>query len=627
MLDVNIIPEQIQEVSTKKSEIEHKIAIFKEKGIAEKLHKQTSYNTDKTKLVSAKNKIDNVRKAIEKAYEANKEVSSTLEDHASEYNPVLISDSRKILELVDNQLNIIGNAIRQITIYEDDFEKVISKLSDEITKLADEFAAIKREIKDDTLDADTFVQLTNEMLETNERLKQLVEKSKTKENIESAFKEAARQRNNLLVEQFHAYEDEVRKINDSQKELRIEIAFKGDKEGFKAEMKNDFRGSGISDTKYQHLAEIFSDYVALIEDWILSDGNTLKSILTDSEYQKLSEKLKNEYKDLLNYQVKNKVEIYYHNKPLRQHSVGQRASALILFILTQNNNDVIIIDQPEDDLDNKVIYDEIISAILKIKPNIQFIFATHNANIPVLGDAERVFVTDYQDKTIEVLQGNIDLSDTHKQILTTQYRMISNIGNLISEVFYGGRIDTGCSDDEKQHGITRYHGKSILWFDTSGNRRKAQRKIKGGSFINEEEKRIILEILEDLKQSDELKGKDIGIITGYSGQKDLLRKSVRASGYDTLAEIDINTLDAFQGRENDIIIYSTVRTRDSIGFQKEKERVNVAFSRAKKLLIVCGDMNFFYNYNDPDNKFIQIIDYINEHDQCSVIACNGGRIF
>ena len=417
LLDVNIIPEQIQEVSTKKSEIEHKIAIFKEKGIAEKLHKQTSYNTDKTKLVSAKNKIDNVRKAIEKAYEANKEVSSTLEDHASEYNPVLISDSRKILELVDNQLNIIGNAIRQITIYEDDFEKVISKLSDEITKLADEFAAIKREIKDDTLDADTFVQLTNEMLETNERLKQLVEKSKTKENIESAFKEAARQRNNLLVEQFHAYEDEVRKINDSQKELRIEIAFKGDKEGFKAEMKNDFRGSGISDTKYQHLAEIFSDYVALIEDWILSDGNTLKSILTDSEYQKLSEKLKNEYKDLLNYQVKNKVEIYYHNKPLRQHSVGQRASALILFILTQNNNDVIIIDQPEDDLDNKVIYDEIISAILKIKPNIQFIFATHNANIPVLGDAERVFVTDYQDKTIEVLQGNIDLSDTHKQIV------------------------------------------------------------------------------------------------------------------------------------------------------------------------------------------------------------------
>ena len=219
------------------------------------------------------------------------------------------------------------------------------------------------------------------------------------------------------------------------------------------------------------------------------------------------------------------------------------------------------------------------------------------------------------------------LPDTHKQILTTQYRMIENIGNLISEVFYDGRIDTGCSDDEKQHGIARYYGKSILWFDTSENKRKAQKKTKGGSFINEEEKRIVLEILEDLKQSGELNGKDIGIITGYSGQKDLLRKAVKANGYGAIAAIDINTLDAFQGRENDIIIYSTVRTRDSIGFQKEKERVNVAFSRAKKLLIVCGDMNFFYNYNDPDNKFIQIIDYINEHKQCGVIACNGGSIF
>ena len=91
--------------------------------------------------------------------------------------------------------------------------------------------------------------------------------------------------------------------------------------------------------------------------------------------------------------------------------------------------------------------------------------------------------------------------------------------------------------------------------------------------------------------------------------------------------IDINTLDAFQGRENDIIIYSTVRTRDSIGFQKEKERVNVAFSRAKKLLIVCGDKNFFYNFDDQDNKFVEIIDYISEGEECEIIQCDGGKLF
>ena len=49
--------------------------------------------------------------------------------------------------------------------------------------------------------------------------------------------------------------------------------------------------------------------------------------------------------------------------------------------------------------------------------DIQFIFVTHNANIPVLGDAERIFVVEYQDTTIDISQGNIDLKSTHKQIV------------------------------------------------------------------------------------------------------------------------------------------------------------------------------------------------------------------
>ena len=81
----------------------------------------------------------------------------------------------------------------------------------------------------------------------------------------------------------------------------------------------------------------------------------------------MEDKLRNQYEELLSRQVENKVDIYYHGKLLRQHSIGQRASALILFILTQDDNDIIFIDQPEDDLDNKVIYDEVITAIAQKK--------------------------------------------------------------------------------------------------------------------------------------------------------------------------------------------------------------------------------------------------------------------
>lgn len=218
------------------------------------------------------------------------------------------------------------------------------------------------------------------------------------------------------------------------------------------------------------------------------------------------------------------------------------------------------------------------------------------------------------------------LPDTHKQILTVQYRMRRNIGDLISQVFYGGKIATEVDDKYRTHPIKKFDGKSIVWIDTSMMNKKDESKLKGGSFCNYAENTLIKKLLEEFKKEGTLSKLDIGIITGYRGQKDLIRKSVDNNGYDKIAKkIDINTLDAFQGRENDIIIYSTVRTKNSIGFQKEKERVNVAFSRAKNLLIICGDINFFYKFDDPDNKFIEIIDYIDEHEkECIVIP--GGEI-
>lgn len=89
---------------------------------------------------------------------------------------------------------------------------------------------------------------------------------------------------------------------------------------------------------------------------------------------------------------------------------------MILFILTQEDNDLIIIDQPEDDLDNQIIYEEVISTIKKKKVKNQFIFATHNANIPVLGDAECIISAQYDDR-INLDIGNIDYSTTHKKII------------------------------------------------------------------------------------------------------------------------------------------------------------------------------------------------------------------
>jgi predicted ATPase len=122
-------------------------------------------------------------------------------------------------------------------------------------------------------------------------------------------------------------------------------------------------------------------------------------------------------KTLLTYQVPNKITIKHGEKELMRHSLGQRASALLLFVLGQKKNDVIVIDQPEDDIDNQTIYEDVIRLILEMKVGMQFILATHNPNIPVLGDAEQVHVCSFADGSVDVTSGGIDDREQQKNIV------------------------------------------------------------------------------------------------------------------------------------------------------------------------------------------------------------------
>ncbi len=80
-----------------------------------------------------------------------------------------------------------------------------------------------------------------------------------------------------------------------------------------------------------------------------------------------------------------------HPKPVESLSKGQKATALLPLILRPLPYPLLF-DQPEDDLDNSFIYASLVKAIHELKLKRQLLFVTHNANIPVLGDADRVIV-------------------------------------------------------------------------------------------------------------------------------------------------------------------------------------------------------------------------------------------
>jgi predicted ATPase len=159
------------------------------------------------------------------------------------------------------------------------------------------------------------------------------------------------------------------------------------------------------------LVREFADGAAIYRDF-----DKAKSVIGNS-----SETFERYFNDnlptLLTWKVPNKFTIKYHGKQLKNHSLGQRASALILFVLSQRDNDLVIIDQPEDDLDNQTIYEDVIKLVKKLKPNTQFIFATHNPNIPVLGDADQILACQFSEEKIQTKMGSIDCPSQQESIV------------------------------------------------------------------------------------------------------------------------------------------------------------------------------------------------------------------
>jgi ATPase subunit of ABC transporter with duplicated ATPase domains len=104
------------------------------------------------------------------------------------------------------------------------------------------------------------------------------------------------------------------------------------------------------------------------------------------------------------------------SKPVEQLSEGQRATALLPLIL-RSSPCPLIVDQPEDDLDNSFIFQVLVKNILKLKTERQLIFVTHNANIPVLGDAEEIVVMHMDGPTKAALPRIGSLEDRKEDIL------------------------------------------------------------------------------------------------------------------------------------------------------------------------------------------------------------------
>jgi ABC-type lipoprotein export system ATPase subunit len=111
-------------------------------------------------------------------------------------------------------------------------------------------------------------------------------------------------------------------------------------------------------------------------------------------------------------------------------STGQKATAVLLLLLLESEAPLVV-DQPEDDLDNRFITDGVVPTMKDEKRKRQFVFSTHNANIPVLGDAELIIglSTGIQNETV---QGRV--SERHMGSIDMQ-----PVREMVEEILEGGK--------------------------------------------------------------------------------------------------------------------------------------------------------------------------------------------
>jgi len=241
--------------------------------------------------------------------------------------------------------------------------------------------------------------LRNELLAKQRQKQQHIEQLG---NLESSRQNLIRQLSEQRDERFAVREAIIKNINSNlAPAIRVSISQNGNPERYQRILEDGLKNARVKHgIVAQKIVDAFvpwdlvvalrrRDSGVLIERAELNPDQAEKVVTAMANSSVLFELETVELMDLPTIELKDG-ETYKESLSL---STGQKCTTVLPLLLLESANPLLV-DQPEDNLDNRFISEAVVEAILKMKSRRQMIFVTHNPNIPVLGDAERVFVLD-----------------------------------------------------------------------------------------------------------------------------------------------------------------------------------------------------------------------------------------
>lgn len=216
----------------------------------------------------------------------------------------------------------------------------------------------------------------------------------------------------------------------------------------------------------------------------------------------------------------------------------------------------------------------------------------------------------------------LEKKDGIKRVITldTQFRMHPNLGELVSSLFYDNKIKSIRPASDFNHNYHDLNNKCLYWLNIPYNEKLdiQNYRIKGStSRLNiPEAKKIAIHIKEAIDSSNYTNKLSIGVITIFKDQVQAIKNELKNIGvfdenfqmalkYED-QELLIGTVDAFQGREFDVVYLSLVYVHSEntnysrLARENSMNLLNVALSRQKRLLIIVGDVSIYYNSDAKD---------------------------
>lgn len=410
-------------LETELSDIENQISKYEKSGISDTLKKKQLFD-DQEKVLSSyvdrkKHKIDEIRQYLDGVavmYDdvADSEIKSLLEEDLNEFK----SDVERLNQICNEMLSKSDRLSDKVDTTEWKKKRIA---------IQNKYASVMQNLQDDGLDTVKLDTLMDQRNNKKVEIDRICIKEKELCKLQTEYKSLENVYRSKVDRIYKLRNEFIQEVIGNDKNVKFKLA------------KNRNRNSFIDTLKtimQKEIASVDDDINELADLYFKKEGGIekYKKLLIDirnkEDQKSLSKKTRDIITDIaedsfarmLAFLPDDDLIVSYRPEkakkfiPLSNASAGQKTTTILTFLLAYGSQPLLL-DQPEDDLDNRLVYDLIVARLKVAKSKRQIIVVTHNANIPVNGDSEYIVSMDSETNIIQVNQtGTMDDKSIRQEI-------------------------------------------------------------------------------------------------------------------------------------------------------------------------------------------------------------------